>query len=361
MRRYERQVLAGLLFISVVLIAVIVFTGAGTLAGKLRDFPVALLVPVFLLKLVNWSLRYAEWRYFLGVVGVRTVHGEPSRPAVPGGAPTIRERDSILLWLAGLTLSISPGKLAEVLKSLVVKNLTGVPFSRTVPVVFMERLVDGIAVILLAAGSLILAAPSFAPDAVSPTTVRAVLIGTTLALGAGIAVLQIRPLAFWLLDQLRRWPLVGRFHDPLRTFYAATYDLLRLRHLVITVAFGLGAYFTDCIGFYLLLRGLGISGAGTLLAQATFILGFSVIVAALSAMPGGAGGRELTVGALLSSIVGLSKADTGTATFLISIFQIWIGVLVGLIVIVLARHILFPPALDAEIAAYEAAPGTASD
>ena len=130
---------------------------------------------------------------------------------------------------------------------------------------------------------------------------------------------------------------------------------------MITVAFGLGAYFTDCIGFYLLLRGLGISGAGTLLAQATFILGFSVIVAALSAMPGGAGGRELTVGALLSSIVGLSKADTGTATFLISIFQIWIGVLVGLIVIVLARHILFPPALDAEIAAYEAAPGTASD
>ncbi|WP_119067362.1 lysylphosphatidylglycerol synthase transmembrane domain-containing protein [Aggregatilinea lenta] len=354
MRRYQRQVLAGLLFLSVVLIAVILFTGAGTLAGTLRDFPAALLIPVFLLKIVNWSLRYAEWRYFLGVVGVRTVHGEPSRPA-------IRERDSILLWLAGMTLSVSPGKLAEVLKSLVVRNLTGVPFSRTVPVVFMERLVDGLAVILLAAGSLILAAPSFAPDAVSPATVRGVLIGTTLALLAGIAVLHIRPLAFWLLDHLRGWPLVGRYHDPLRALYDATYDLLRLRHLVITVAFGLGAYFTDCIGFTLLLRGLGVTLTWTLLAQATFILGFSVIVAALSAMPGGAGGRELTVGALLSGIVGLSKADTGTATFLISIFQVWIGVLVGLGVIVLARHILFPPALDAEIAAYEAARSTASD
>lgn len=355
MRRYQRQVLAGLLFISVVLIAVIVFTGAGTLAAKLRDFPVVLLAPVFLLKIVNWSLRYAEWRYFLGVVGVRTVRGQPSRPAAPDAAPTIRERDSALLWLAGMTLSISPGKLAEVLKSLVVKNMTGVPFSRTVPVVFMERLVDGIAVILLAAVSLILAAPSFAPDAVSPATVRGVLIGTTLALLAGIAVLQIRPLAFWLLDHLRGWPLVGHFHASLRTFYAATYDLLRPRHLILTVGLGLGAYFTDAIGFTLLLHGLDLPLTGMLLAQATFILGFSVIVAALSAMPGGAGGRELTVGALLSGIVGLSKADTGTATFVISIFQVWIGVLVGLGVIVLARHILFPPALEAEIGAYEAA------
>ncbi|HML21481.1 MAG TPA: lysylphosphatidylglycerol synthase transmembrane domain-containing protein [Aggregatilinea sp.] len=361
MRRYQHQVLAGLLFISVVLIAVIVFTGAGTLADKLRDFPVLLLIPVFLLKVVNWALRYAEWRYFLGVIGVRTVHGDPARAAAPDASPAIHERDSILLWLAGLTLSLSPGKLAEVLKSLVVKNLTGVPFSRTVPVVFIERLVDGLAVILLAAGSLILAAPSFAPDTVSPATVRGVLIGTTLALLAGIAVLQIRPLADWLLDRLRGWPLVGRFHEPLRTLYDATYDLLRLRHLVITVGFGLGAYFTDCIGFTLLLRGLGVTLTWTLLAQATFILGFSVIIAALSAMPGGAGGRELTVGALLSGIVGLSKADTGTATFLISIFQVWLGVLVGLGVIVLARHILFPPALDAEIAAYEAARSAASD
>src|SRR5690606_4712810 len=122
MQRYRNQILAGLLFISMVLIAVIAITGAGELASQLHDFPLWIFIPVFLLKCVNWALRYIEWRYFLGVIGVRTVRRGPSSPGDP---PTIRERDSVVLWLAGLTLSISPGKLAEVLKALVLKNLTG--------------------------------------------------------------------------------------------------------------------------------------------------------------------------------------------------------------------------------------------
>jgi uncharacterized membrane protein YbhN (UPF0104 family) len=104
-----------------------------------------------------------------------------------------------------------------------------------------------------------------------------------------------------------------------------------------------------------LLRGLGVEGGWTLFGQAAFILGFSVVIASISALPGGAGGRELTIGPLLVSVVGLSKADSGTATFLISLFQMWIGVTVGLIVIAVFRNTLFPPALEEEIAAYDAA------
>ena len=58
----------------------------------------------------------------------------------------IRERDSAVLWIAGLAMSISPGKVAEVLKALVLRHLTGMPFARSAPVIFMERLVDGLAI-----------------------------------------------------------------------------------------------------------------------------------------------------------------------------------------------------------------------
>ena len=154
---------------------------------------------------------------------------------------------------------------------------------------------------------------------------------------------------------------VRRVAGPLRTLYDSSYELLKLRHLIPTTLLGIGAYFTDCVGFYLILRGLGVDGSPLLFGQTVFILGFSVIVAALSAMPGGAGGRELTIGAMLTGMVGLSKGDAGTATFLISIFQVWLGVLLGLVVLALARHVLFPPALRAELAAYESAQATASD
>lgn len=348
MRAYRNQVLAGLLFISIVLIAVVAVTGANELVDRLDDFPLWLFVPVFLLKCLNWVLRYSEWRYFLGVIGVRTVHhpvtASPENPA-------IRERDSFLLWMAGLTLVVSPGKLAEVLKSLVLKNLSGAEFSRTVPVVFMERVIDGFAVIILASAALFFIPGTL--DSGDTPYVRAVLLGTLAVLILGFAIVQYRRLALWLLDQVTSWPLLRRVQGALRNLYESTYDLLKIRHVAPMVLVGMAAYLCDCIGYYLLLRGLDVTGSWTLFGQATFILGFSVIVASLSAMPGGAGGRELTVGAMMTGVVGLSKADAGTATFLISIFQVWIGVLVGLGVIALFRETLFPPALEDEIRAYQ--------
>ncbi len=356
MHRYRNQVLAGLLFISAVLIGVIAVTGTDALAGELGSFPLVIFVPVFLLKCANWALRYGEWRYFLGVVGIRTVRGlrTPPTPA-PDAPPTIRERDSAVLWLAGLTMSISPGKLAEVLKALVLKNLTGIDFSRAAPVIFLERLVDGLAIIPMTLIAMLAVGGSLDGGDVSLSYVLAVLIGTTVALGAGIILIQIRPLAFWALALVENWPGVRRIHGALHNLYASSYDLIKLRHLIPTVLLGIGAYTTDCIGFYLILTGLGVDGTWTLFGQATFILGFSVIVASLSTLPGGAGGRELTIGAMLTGVIGLSKTDSGTGTFLIALFQLWVGVLLGLVVIALFRRTLFPPALEDEIAAYEAA------
>jgi uncharacterized protein (TIRG00374 family) len=351
MRTYRNQILAGLLFISIALIAVVAVTGAGELADRLEDFPLWLLLPVFLLKCLNWVLRYNEWRYFLGVIGVRTVH-HPVAPSPEN--PAIREQDSFLLWIAGLTLVVSPGKLAEVLKALVLKNLSGAEFSRTVPVVFMERVIDGFAVIILATSALLFIPQTLDSGDISTTYVRAVLFGTLAALLAGIIIVQYRRLALWLLDLVKNWPGLRRIQGSLRNLYESSYDLLKIRHLAPMILVGMTAYFTDCVGYYLLLRGIGVPGSWTLFGQATFILGFSVIIASLSAMPGGAGGRELTVGAMMTGLVGLSKADAGTSTFLISIFQVWIGVLVGLGVIALFRERLFPPALEDEIRAYRA-------
>ena len=354
MRKYRNQVLAGLLFITVVLIAVVAVTGADELAANLDDFPLWVFGPVLLLKCVNWALRYIEWRYFLGVIGVQTVRGLRDRPAPAPEAPVIRERDSIILWLAGLAFSISPGKLAEVLKAVVLKHLSGLDFSRGAPVIFLERLVDGLAVIPLTVVAMLAVSDSLDTGDVSLGYVRAVLVGVLIVLFVGMIVIQIKPLAFWCLDLVQDWPGLRRIHSALRNLYDSSYDLIKLRHLIPTVLIGVAAYTSDAIGFFLLLRGLGIEGGWTLFGQATFILGFSVIIASLSTLPGGAGGRELTIGPMLVSIVGLSTAESGTATFLIGLFQLWVGVLIGLIVIAVFRATLFPATLEGEVKAYEA-------
>jgi uncharacterized membrane protein YbhN (UPF0104 family) len=190
---------------------------------------------------------------------------------------------------------------------------------------------------------------------ISLSYVRAVLVGVTMVLMIGMVLIQIKPLAFWFLDLIRNWPGLRRIHGALYNLYASSYDLIKLRHLIPTTLLGLSAYTTDCIGFFLLLHGLGFDGGWTLFGEAAFILGFSVIIASISTLPGGAGGRELTIGPMLTGVVGLSKGDAGTATFLIALFQLWVGVLLGLIMIAVFRNTLFPPALKDEIAAYEVA------
>jgi uncharacterized protein (TIRG00374 family) len=354
-KEYRHQVLAGLLFIIVVLIAVVAVTGVDALSEKLGDFLVWIFVPVFLLKCVNWALRYCQWRYFLGVLEVRTVRGLGIRP-IPSLDKTmiICERDSAVLWLSGLALGISPGKLGELLKALVLKRLTGLDFSRGAPVVFVERLAASIAIIPLTTITLLLTRDTFDTGGVSLSYIRAVLVGVTIVLISGMVLFQNRPLALRVLDRIKHWPGLRQMQGALYNLYTSGYELLKLHHLIPATLLSASGYTCDCIGFFLLLRGLGVEGGWRLLGQASFIMGFSVIVASISTLPGGAGGRELTMGSLLTSVIGLTKTDAGTATFLISLFQVWLGVLMGLVTIAVFRNTLLPPALEDDIAAYQA-------
>ncbi len=354
MQKYRNQIIGSLMFMLAVGIGVIVFFNARDLAKKLGEFPVWLFVPVISLKFVNWVLRYFEWQYFLRVIGVKaTLRGE-TLPATETSPATVRIQDSFILWMASLPLALSPGKAAEVVKALVFKNMTGVPATRTVPIIIAERLVDGIAVVLLVmVSALIGGGQLFESESISQGYVQGLIVFAIVFMALVIAIVQVRPLALALIRWVGHLPFIGRFQHSLYVIYDSSYEMARLRHIARTVGFGVGAYFCDCVGFYLMLLGLGENASAALFVQAVFILGFSVVVSALSALPGGAGGRELTIGAMLSGIVAMEKSATGAAVLMIGIFQVWFGVMVGIMLALVFRKRLFPPNLEADIQAYE--------
>ncbi len=354
MQKYRNQIALGLAFTVVVMIVVVVLTSANSLLKQLSSFPIWLLLPVIGLKFINWGLRYLEWHYFLHIIDVKPVMRGQTRPALGTHQPaTIRVQDSLILWMASLPFSLSPGKMAEVLKALILKSMTHTPVTRSTPIIFAERLIDGIAVVLiLGTTAILMPSAIFATDSLSTGYIRLVMGGITLAMMGVIAVAQFKRAAYLLIDVAGKLPIVSRFQTEIRTLYNSSYELTKLRHLFNTTIFGLGAYFSDCVGFYLILLGLGQTPSTTLFAQATFILGFSVVISAISAMPGGAGGRELTVAVLLSGMVGMEDAAVGAAVLLIGIFQIWFGVIIGIFMGLIFNRRLFPPSLKDEIAAY---------
>ena len=85
------------------------------------------------LALANYTIRFVRWALYLRARSVR----------IPLGS-------SALVFGAGLSLSITPGKIGELVKSYLLRELHDIPVTRTAPIVIAERVSDLIALVLLA-------------------------------------------------------------------------------------------------------------------------------------------------------------------------------------------------------------------
>jgi glycosyltransferase 2 family protein len=215
MRKYRRLIVAGIILGLLAFIALTLLSDVSELVKYASSFAWPIMILVLTLRCANWVLRFFKWHFYLWLVGVRT----------------ISVRDSALVFVSGFALAASPGKAAEILKSFIVKNLTGAPVATTLPVVAAERLSDGIAVLLLLAWSTINLAANDYWFALGPVT----NIGLGLMV-VGIVVLQIRPWCLRVLDVLGHVPVLGRFARDFELFYESSYRIVQLPNLLIAVS-----------------------------------------------------------------------------------------------------------------------------
>jgi uncharacterized protein (TIRG00374 family) len=255
--------------------------------------------------LFNYTLRFFKWHYYLGQIGV-------SRISISL---------SLRLFVAGFPLAVTPGKVGEVLKGVWLMRKTGVPVGRGISVVVAERVSDGLAVLGLSAIGVV-AYPAYWP------VFALVLFG----LSTIIIISQIRPAANWLLEQGARIPILRKISQSTREFYEGSSTLFKPASTLLAVTLGVLSWLGEGIGFYFILLGLGIEPGITHLAMAVFVLSFSTIVGAASALPGGLGAAEVSIAGLLTLTLQHEPALASAATLLIRMATLWFGVLLGLLV-----------------------------
>ena len=342
MRKYRNRVLAGFAIGFIIYLALLLVADARGLThdlmAKLQLFPWLLVVPIILQKIVSWFFRFLEWHYYLGVIGARDKIGL---------------LDSVLLWVSGFTMVVSPGKAAEVLKAVVLKTKTGIPVAVSAPVVLAERVVDGVAVIVLSFLALLLAG-----NGIDLGSYRALIYLSTGLLIFGLVAVQLRPVAYFFLGIIARLPLIGRARDWLTRFYESSYEIFKLKHLLPATIFGVVAGIGDTIGFLIILSGFGVEVTWLLSLQAVVIFGLASAIGALSGVPNGAGITEISVSAMLTIIVAptnpvMTPGVAAAAAVLQGFFYKWFRVLVGLAVATIFRRRLFSSDLEAAIAEME--------
>jgi len=340
MQKYRNRLIAGFAIGFVIYVVLLLFVNTGDLLEQLTIYPWELLIPVILLKFVAWFCRFMQWHYFLGIIDAND---------------KISRFDSAVLFISGFSMAVSPGKIAEMLKAVVLKTKTGIPIAKSAPVIIAERVVDGIAVLMLAFLAIVIAGEAIQLG----EEYRFMVILSSALLIFGLIAVQIRPLAYFFLNLIAKMPLVNRLHEPLVTFYESSSEMFKFKHVIFPTLFGMVAAVADVIGFMIILTGFGIEMNWTLFLQTTVIVCLASAIGALSGVPNGAGVTEISVGAMLMAVVAptnplMTLPVATTAALVEGFFHKWFRVFVGLGVGVIFRKRLLSPEVETTIAEMEA-------
>ena len=279
--------------------AVLIVVGDGpAVAEALRGFNPLTLVWMLLLGLASFALRALRWGRLMRVLGY-----------------SVRSRDALYLHIAGQTMSVTPGRVGEVLKPWLAREVTGMPMSRGIPLVFAERVADLIAVCLLAVGGLIALGGSVW---VLVAGVTVVVAGTALAGSRWFHELALR------VVRRREW---ARKHEASAQAISDTLSrALHWRVLAWSVTASVVAWGLEGVGFALCLRALGFDEL-QLLAEIS-VYAVATIAGAFSFLPGGIGLTEASmVGILMAAGMGASGASA--ATLVARVATLWWSVGVG--------------------------------
>jgi len=309
-----RRLIAGFVFGFLVFLVVILVGDLQQVSSQVLHFKWAYFPLVLVLTLFNYILRFFKWHFYLGQVGVKEYS----------------LLKSARLFLAGFPLAVTPGKVGEALKGVWLEKETGLPLSKGISVVLAERISDGLGVLILSILGVI-AYPRYWPA-------FAVVLGGLIIL---IVIIQIRPAALWILDLAAKLPLLKKISSGLREFYEGSYALFKPKALLVAVGIGTISWLGEGIGLYYILRGLDVAGGWETLSIAIFVLAFSTVVGAVSALPGGLGAAEASIAGMLGLLLGLGGGTAAAATILIRFATLWFAVALGLIVWGFSRKMLF--------------------
>jgi uncharacterized protein (TIRG00374 family) len=308
-----RHLIAGLIFGFLVVLTLTLLGDIRQVSRQMIEFRWSLFPVVLALTLFNYLLRGFKFHFYLRQIGANEI--------------TLRE--SFRLFVAGFPLAVTPGKIGEALKGVWIHHKSGQSTARGISVVLAERISDGLAVLLLSTLGVI-AYPQYWPG-------FALILAILLLL---IVISQIRPLSLALIDFSARIPLVNRFTPALRDFYEGSFALFKPKTTVIAVLLGMISWLGEGIGFYLILLGLGISSSWQTASMAIFVLAFSTVVGAVSALPGGLGAAEASISGMLVLLLGLSTDSAAAATLLIRFATLWFAVALGLLTWTFSRDLL---------------------
>lgn len=282
---------------------------AGELGASLHQFRFIFVAPVLALVLTNYGLRFARWHYFLGLGGARV---------------TLRE--SAAVFLSGFSMSITPGRVGELMKSVLLRDEAGVAVGVSVPVVVADRANDVVAVAVLVAVGMV----RFPVARGAVLVALAVIVGLLIVLGRSSWLAGAAARVFERRFARRGTVPMAAVQDAAHLFAR----LLRGRALLVGTTLGVLAWLSECLALYLVLLAFGAHLVSPY--AATFVYALSTLAAAASFLPGGLGVTEVGMTALLVAL-GMARDTAVASVLVVRLCTLWFATGLGVAAYLLHR------------------------
>lgn len=225
-----------------------------------------------------------------------------------------------MIFMSTFVMSVTPGKMGELLKSYLVREENGTPVSRSAPIIIAERLTDFISVVLLCI------AGAFVFD-----------YGKNIVLGVGIffvscvILISSRKLSLKIISFLEKLKIFHKVGEKFHEAYESIYTLVKIKPLLIAVSMSIVAWFLECLGLFIILKVYSsFTHIDVSIMSAVFIYGFSTIIGSIAMLPGGLGLTEASLTGLMVFLK-IPKDVSVASTFIIRIATLWFSVVVGII------------------------------
>ncbi len=297
------------------ILGVVVFAALGMIADfdelrqSISKFNFSYLPLILILAPMNYVLRYVKWNYYLKQLKI-----------------DVPRKINLPVFVAGLSMTVTPAKVGEFFKSYLLKELSGVDMAKTMPMVLMERVSDAISMIILAS-----------VGAIAFSYGYAAIIACVAIVGLFVAAIRIKPFAKFIIKMLSKVKFLKRFADAFENFYSHTYELTRIDRLGVAIGIGTVSWFFEGLVVFLALKAFGVDF--TVLGS-VFTVAVSSLIGALSMLPGGLIAAEGSILGVLTVLFDVDKVLASATTIVTRISTLWLGVVIGIVGLIVVQRLL---------------------
>ena len=270
------------------------------LSEEILNFEIMYLPLILILVPLGWLVLYFRWTLLLKNSGYVLPH-----------------KKNFQIFLSGFPLSITPGKVGELLKCELLKENFNIPRKITAPIILVERLYNGVGIVIISS----LGIWYFDFSGIVILIASCVLIGIFIAL-------RSKSLFSSLINKTSKIKYLSKFSDSFSDSYEVINHSIKPKIFIISSLLSAIYWILESVAVYFVFKSFGID----FLELYNVVLAYtsSIILGVASFVPGGIGVAEGTLISLLS-IQGLSLSTAITLTLFIRIFTLWYAVFVGFI------------------------------